>query len=231
MNVSAARIAQFGYYFEGDLLWLEIDAIIRQQSDGRRSLDDFCKKFMGPQRKEKIVPYDRAEILQLLKELADYDWESFFRQRVDAPQTELTLTFIERCGYRLQYATQPSEFLNELERKSKFVSAAFDCLGLVFDEEGAVADLVPGMAADKAGMTPGMKVQAVNGRKFSRERLQDAIADSVTKRQVEFMVLDGDTYRTFTVPYADGPKYLEVVRDPNKPDILMSILKPAIAVP
>ena len=219
------------YYVEGELLWLEIDAIIRQQSDGRRSLDDFCKKFMGPQRKEQIVPYDRAEIIQILKELADYDWESFLRQRVDEPQTELPLTFVERCGYRLQYATQPSEFLKEVEQKGKFITASFDSLGMGYDEEGTVADLVPGMAADKAGMTPGMKVQGVNGRKFSRERLQDAIADSVTKRQVEFLVLDGDTYRTFTVPYADGPKYLELIRDPSKPDILMSILKPTVATP
>src|SRR5438034_699493 len=42
------------YYDEGMLLWLEADAIIRQQSDGHHCLDDFCKKFMGPERTEKI---------------------------------------------------------------------------------------------------------------------------------------------------------------------------------
>ena len=82
------------------------------------------------------------------------------------------------------------------------------------------------MPGDKAGLAPGMIVQGVNGRKFSRERVQDAIADSVTKRQVEFLLLEGDSFRTVTVPYADGPKYLELVRDPDKPDLLMNILKP-----
>ena len=219
------------YYFEGALLWLEADAIIRQQSDGRHSLDDFCKKFMGPQRKEKIVPYERAEIIRTLKELADYDWESFLHERVDVPQAELPLTVIERCGYRLQYATKPSEFLTETEQSYHFIAAALDSLGLAFREDGTTSDVVRGMAADKAGLAPGMKVEGVNGRKFSRERLQDAIADSVTKRRVEFLVLDGDTYRTFVVHYADGLKYLELTRDPNKPDLLMNILKPAAGSP
>ena len=63
-------------------------------------------------------------------------------------------------------------------------------------------------------------------RRFSSQRMKDAIADSVTKRQIEFLVLEGDSFRAFTVPYADGPKYLELVRDTSKPDILMAILKP-----
>src|SRR5438477_4480504 len=32
------------YYPEGDLIWLEVDTIIRKQSGGRRSLDDFCRR-------------------------------------------------------------------------------------------------------------------------------------------------------------------------------------------
>jgi predicted metalloprotease with PDZ domain len=66
-------------------LWLEADAIIRQQSDGRRSLDDFCKQFMGPQRQEKIATYDRAEEIQGLNKVAKYDWEKFIHDRVDVP--------------------------------------------------------------------------------------------------------------------------------------------------
>src|SRR5258708_8796900 len=172
---------------------------------------------MGPQRNEKIVPYDRAEIIQTLKELADYDWESFLRERVDVPQTALPLTVVERCGYRLQYATRPSEIFKEQEQNDKVVAAARDSLGLAFGEDGTARDVVPGMAADKAGLAPGMKVTGVNGRKFSRERMQDAIADSVTKRQVEFLVLHDDTFQTFVVPYTNGTNYLVLTHDPTKP--------------
>ena len=32
------------FYQEGVLIWLEADVLIRQQTQGRRSLDDFCKR-------------------------------------------------------------------------------------------------------------------------------------------------------------------------------------------
>lgn len=213
------------YYSEGMLLWLEADAIIREVSAGRRSLDDFCQRFMGPQRQEKIVPYDRAEVVQTLRELADFDWEKFIHDRVDVPQEALPLTSIERCGYRLQYSTKPSESQQELEREAGFV-AATDSIGLAFGNDGQVLTVVPGMPGDQAGVAPEMVVQAVNGRRFSPDRLRDAIADSVTKRRIELLIVQGDLFRTITIPYAGGPKYLELVRDPNKPDLLAEILRP-----
>ena len=39
------------FYDEGDLIWLEADVLIRQQTQGRRSLDDFCRKFHGGKRR------------------------------------------------------------------------------------------------------------------------------------------------------------------------------------
>ena len=33
------------YYDEGTLIWLEADTIIRKESNGKKSLDDFCRKF------------------------------------------------------------------------------------------------------------------------------------------------------------------------------------------
>ncbi len=223
-NWSLLRRSQ-DYYEEGLLLWLEADTIIRQQSDGRRSLDDFCKEFMGAQRGSKIVAYDRAEIIDALQKVAKYDWENFLHERVDVPQETLPLSVIERCGYRLQYAPKPSEFAQEVEREFKFIGES-SSIGAFFAESGEVWGVVPGMAAAKAGLDAGMAIQAVNGRKFSRQRLTDAIAESVTRRQIEFLVLEGQAFRTIKVPYADGPKHLELVRDPAKPDLLMSILKP-----
>ncbi|HEV2115648.1 MAG TPA: M61 family peptidase, partial [Terriglobales bacterium] len=36
------------FYPESELTWLEADTIIRKQTNGRRSLDDFCRAFEGP---------------------------------------------------------------------------------------------------------------------------------------------------------------------------------------
>ena len=35
------------FYDEGTLLWLEVDVLIRTQTKGEKSLDDFCKAFFG----------------------------------------------------------------------------------------------------------------------------------------------------------------------------------------
>jgi len=37
------------YYREGAMIWLDADTLIREQSNGRRSLDDFAKAFFGVQ--------------------------------------------------------------------------------------------------------------------------------------------------------------------------------------
>ena len=66
------------YYSEGALIWLEADAIIRERSEGKKSLDDFCRKFLGANRTDVlVVPYELPEIVKGLRELADFDWKSF----------------------------------------------------------------------------------------------------------------------------------------------------------
>jgi len=50
-----------------------------------------------------------------------------------------------------------------------------------------------------------MRVIGVNGKKFSRERLADALADSVALRKIEFLMLEGDGFRTVVLDYATAP--------------------------
>src|SRR5262245_57125350 len=96
------------FYDEGMLLWLEADAIIRQQSRGDRSLDDFCRKFMGQLNDErKVVPYELADVVAAMKDVSEYDWETFFQSRVARPLDELSTEVLGRLGYRMQYAQKP----------------------------------------------------------------------------------------------------------------------------
>ena len=228
------------YYNEGLLLWLEADALIRKQSDGKRSLDDFCRRFMGPDVEPPraselapqvdlaaamIAPYTIDDVVRILSELADHDWRQLIRERVETPQEALPLEVVKRIGYRLEYDTRPSARLEERERERRYVSA-LDSLGMDVATDGRVTAVVPGLPADEAGVGPGMNIEGVNNRKFSPERLKDAIADSVMNRKVELLVLQGDTFRTITVPYAGGLKYMKLVRDRDEQDILAQIMKP-----
>ncbi len=215
------------YYSEGALLWLEVDALLRDLSQGKHSLDDFCKTFLGANRSEaRVVPYELPEIVQDLKQLVDYDWDNYFARRVTATQEGLPLDVVGRCGYRLQYTTKCPAFLDYLQRDGGALLSARESLGLTCQSDGRIADVAPGMPGDRAGLAPGMRVIGVNSKRFSRERLDDALADSVARRKIEFLLLEGEQFRTVTVEYADGMCYLELVRNQERPDVLGDILKP-----
>ena len=76
-----------------------------------------------------------------------------------------------------------------------------------------------------------MTVIGVNSKKFSAERLHDALAESVALRKIELLLLEGEEFRTVVLDYADGPRYLVLVRDESKPDLLSEILKPTTGKP
>lgn len=220
------------YYNEGLMFWLEVDTIIRIESDGTYNLDDFCKEFLGAGYPDQdTLPFETEDIIQILEGLADYDWRGLINKRIRETQERLPLEFVDRLGYRLQYANERSKALEKLEKDDEFASA-MDSIGMTVNEEGKVASsVVPGMPVDESGIAPGMKIIGVNGRKFSLDRFREAIADSVVNEQIEFLVLDGESFSTYEVKYADGPKYLELVRDPSKPDLLSQIFKPLRPMP
>ncbi|MFO0808903.1 MAG: hypothetical protein U0746_09795 [Gemmataceae bacterium] len=213
------------FYMEGMLLWYECDAVIREKTDGARSLDDFCKRFFATvPGKKTVAGYELADVVRDLNATAGHDWEAFLRQRVEAPQESLPLDVVGRLGYRLRYSDKPAG----AELKGAVLppdNPAADSLGVAL-ADGVVRAVDPGLPADKAGLAPGMRVIGVNGKRFSPNRLRDAIADSVTRRAVDLLIEDGEEFRTVVVPYADGLRYLELERVPARPDVLGDILKP-----
>ena len=135
------------------------------------------------------------------------------------------MKFIETLGYRIQFGPKPSEYLTDREKDQKSVNATAS-LGLSVGEDGKVIAIVPGGVADKAGIAPAMTISGVNDRKFSGQRLKDAIADSTTRQKVDLLVLDGDVFKSIVLNYAEGPKYLELTRVAERSDFLGEIGKP-----
>ena len=53
------------YYTEGMLIWLDADTKIRELTDGKKSLDDFCKKFFGVYNGSYITdPYTFEDVVK-----------------------------------------------------------------------------------------------------------------------------------------------------------------------
>jgi predicted metalloprotease with PDZ domain len=215
------------YYPEGELIWLEVDAMIRQQTQGQRSLDDFCRRFHGGESgPPKVVPYDFGELVRTLNDVTPYDWATLLRERVGTTTTHAPLGGIERGGWKLVYNDKPNAFIHSVEKLVKFSDFSYS-LGLTVSEGGKLEDVIVGSPAYDAGIGPGMKLAAVNGRKWSREILRAALKEAQeSSTPIELLVEDAQFFKTFSVDYHQGDKNPHLERVSGQPDILEDILKP-----
>jgi predicted metalloprotease with PDZ domain len=209
------------YYDEDVLNWLWADVIIRQQSHGSKSLDDFCKLFYGPPSGPPMVKtYTFDDIVSALNQIVPYDWRGFWMERLSNHGPGAPLGGIEGSGWKLVYDEYPSE-LDRAQEKS--INAHYT-VGILAGSDGEIHDTVEGMIAAKAGIGPGMKIVAVNGRRFSADVWHDAIrAAKSNPAPIELIVENTDYFRVVKLDYHGGEKYPHLVRDESKPDLLTEI--------
>jgi predicted metalloprotease with PDZ domain len=111
------------------------------------------------------------------------------------------------------------------ESNSRFINAAYS-IGIDLREDGTITDTIEGMPAALAGIGPGMKLVAVNGRQYSPEILRDALKSGKnTTAPLELLVENTDYYKTYKLDYHGGERYAHLARDESKPDLLTEIYK------
>ncbi len=214
------------YYPESILIWLEADTIIRRESNGQKSLDDFCREFYGPPNSgPELKTYTLEDIVSALNRVQPHDWAGFFKARVYDVNPHAPLGGIEQGGWKLEYTDQE----NELRKMQRGRMNLTDTLGMsVSRNDGMVGDVATGMPADKAGISPGMKVLAVNSRAWSGDNMNDALR---THRPIQFLVDNNGVVKTVTVDYRDGLRSPHLVRNSAVPDLLDEIIKGKTAAP
>ena len=223
----ASRRRSVDFYPEGELIWLEADVTIRERTQGKRSLDDFCQRFFGGESTPpRVVPYTLDDVVAVLNEVTPLDWRGFFQQRVYAVNSRAPIGGIERGGWRLVYRDTPSDMLKNAETTKKGTDLSFS-LGLSVKEDGGILDVIPDLPADRAGVGPGMKLLAVNNRRWKPELLRTAIREAKDgAAPVELLVENGDVFKTCRLDFRDGERYPHLERDAAKPDVLAEIIKP-----
>jgi predicted metalloprotease with PDZ domain len=214
------------FYSEDTLNWLWADVIIRQQSKGKKSIDDFCHLFHGaPSTGPALRTYTFDDVVNALNEVVPYDWRSFWTDRLTNHGPRAPLGGIDGGGWKLIYNDTPSEMMSAAGGMFHFVPAGL-ALGLSVREDGGITDTIETEVAAKAGIGPGMKVVAVNGRRFSPDILRDAIkAAKGSSTTIDLLVENTDYYKTYKLDYHEGEMYPHLVRDESKPDLLTEILK------
>ncbi len=215
------------FYREGMLIWLEIDMIIRQETDSHRSLDDFCRLFFGGENSPPhVLPYTFEDIVAALNSVAGYNWESYLAERLTQATTNAPLGGIERSGWRLTYADRRSEYQVALENSQKQAYLT-SSIGMLVKENGTIVDIVPGKAADMAGIGPGMRVVAVNSQRWSLDLIRHAVAATRHgSRLLELLLENSGYFFTLTLDYKEGAKYPRLQRDSSKADLLTKVIEP-----
>ncbi len=214
------------FYDEDTLNWLWVDVIIRQQSKGQKTLDDFCRLFHGaPSTGPMVKPYTFDDVVAALNQVVAYDWRGFWMERLTNHGPGAPLGGIEGSGWKLVYDSMQSEMARGGESDSRSVSTAYS-IGLELRDDGVITDTIEGMPAAKAGIGPGMKLIAVNGRRFSSDVLHDALkAGKDASSPLELLVENTDYYKTYKLDYHGGERHPHLVRDESKPDLLSEIYK------
>jgi predicted metalloprotease with PDZ domain len=222
-----SRRRNVDFYPEGDLIWLEADTIIRQQTKGKKSLDNFCQAFHGGKNSDpKVVPYTFDDVIQALNEAAAYDWKNFFQQRVYDVAPRAPIGGIENGGWKLTYTNEVPAWLKIREGQRKLIDLNYS-LGFGVSNDGGIGDVLPGSPADQAGINQGMKLVAVNGRAYSDKILREAVSAATTNQApLNLLTLENDFYTMRAVNYHGGEKYPVLVRDAAKPDWIAEIIKP-----
>jgi predicted metalloprotease with PDZ domain len=215
------------YYDEDVLNWLWVDTIIRQQTHGQKSMDDFCHLFHGGQSgPPEVKTYTFDDVVNTLNQVAAYDWRGFWTERLTNHGPGAPLTGIENSGWKLVYNETPSELAKARKRELKEVNAEYS-IGLLLDESGNIIDTVEGMPAAKAGVGPGMKLAAVNGRRFTADVLSDVLkATKNGSDPIELLIENTEYFKIYKFDYHGGEKYPHLVRDESKPDVLSEIISP-----
>lgn len=207
------------YYPESALVWLEVDALIRAKTNGAKSLDDFVRSFHGGKDTgPMVVPYTFDDVVAGLNKVVPNDWASLLRTRFYTPQPEPPVNGLVAAGWDLTYSAQPN--VGDAWWSPEYAKLR-RALGITVKGDGTIDDLLFDTPADRAGLTIGMKITAVNDRPFSSDVLREVAA--VKKPFTLTVQKDGKVWPIEVGP-ATEPDRPHLTRRTGQTDWLTTIL-------
>jgi predicted metalloprotease with PDZ domain len=213
------------YYRGGQMIWLEVDALIRSNTGNKKSLDHFAKAFFGVNDGEWEVQntYTFDDVVATLNALMPYDWASFLRERLDGKRG--IIGGFETAGWKLVYKDTPNAYAKGMAKSmGGGVDLAYS-LGLTVGRDGVISDVRWDSPAFNAGIGSGTTVVAVNGQSYSGDALEEAVtAAKGGNTPIALLVKEFDLYRTVKISYHGGLRYPHLERIEGKADYLTPIL-------
>lgn len=195
------------YYAEGQLLWLDIDTLIRELTGDRRSLDDFARRFFGMEDgRTATSTYEFDDVVAVLDEVVSHDWSGLLTARLESREVGAPLEGLERGGYRLTYRKTPSEFGLATDAVNGVADLTFS-VGLSASTDGTLQEVFWEGPAFEAGLVAGSRLLGVNGREFDLDGLRQAVTDAEKTGCIDLVVQRGKRLNAVSVHYAGGHRY------------------------
>lgn len=222
---SSLRRTAGDFYTEGELIWLDADTIIREKSGGTKSLDTFLHAFTEPADTGPITKtYTREDVERTLSSVVPYDWHGFFERYVYQVSEHPPSDDLARAGWQLVYNSKPNLFIKTRSAHTHSQNYWYS-LGMNIADKGQVLDVRENSPAWKAGLSPGVKVLAVNGQEWDPDVLEYAVKTAAHSSAGIAFIADNDgAVGTYTVNYHGGLRFPHLVRIAGTPDMLAKIM-------
>lgn len=199
------------YYNEGLLVWMDVDSLLREQSGGKKSIDDFARAFFGVRDGDwGELTYTIDDVARTLNAIQPWDWKTYLEKRLTEHAAGAPIEGFARNGYRLVYSDQATPAFRDGERTRKVVDLTYSGGLIVGNSPGNMGQLTGvtwDSAAFRAGLTIGVTITAVNNESYTPERLKAAITAAKSGAAVSLLVKKGDEYRTVALDWHDGLRY------------------------
>ena len=154
-----------------------------------------------------------------------YDWHSFFETQIYQVNSKPPTEGLEAAGWRLVYnATPNNERFYEDPLNPITMHGAYS-IGIDVNKDASIADVWPGTPAYDGGLGPHMTIIAVDGRVYSPQVLNDAIAHPRADK-ITLLVRNFDSVESHEIQYAGGLRYPHLERIAGSHDYLSEILTP-----
>ena len=210
----------FDAYYQGEMIWLNVDTIIRQQTHGKKSLDDFASNFFGRHDGSFTTEtYSFADMVDALNAITPFDWSAFLHSQLEDYAPGASLDGIVRSGYKLTFIEVPLA----PEGPSSPIDLTFSS-GMIVNAKGGIMAVHWGGPAFNAGAIPNETIVSVNGGAFSPDALRSAVKNTETGGPLELVVQNGVLKETLTVKWSGGLRYPHLEPIPGKDAFLDGIL-------
>jgi len=196
------------YYNEGLLVWMEVDSILRRESHGKKSIDDFARAFFGLTDGDYgEVTYTFDDVAKTLDQIVPYDWAGLLHKRLTETGAPAPIAGFAANGYKLVYTEEPSPASKDSEKTRKITDLSYS-LGLTIGKDAEITAVGWSTPAFKAALTPGHTIVAVNGAAYTDAGLKAAITAAKTgTAPIALLVKHGTAIETVAIDYHGGLRY------------------------